>query len=940
MNKRLNLVAFTNLLLKQIAMLTFLPLLIAGCALPAAAQSASSVELKWLGDKPPGAPMGVSWGVPWPQGKVRKDQAFTLTTSDGKSLPLQSWPLAWWPDGSIKWAGFATVAGPEITGSTRLSLSDSAAPRSGPVSGSGSGPVVQVRQSDTTFEIDTGPLKVRIPGWGANLIDSMVVDGREVARHGRLVCILQDGPDGDSENAPQREKYSTKVERVTIEQSGPVRAVAKIEGRHRGSKSNREWLPFIVRLYFYAGQASVRMVHTIVYDGDESRDFIRGLGVVFSVSMREQVHNRHVRFSGEGLGLWSEPIQPMIGRGGRFVANPQTGADLYPDQIAGRRVPNKEAYNARGQSLLADWAVWDDFKLIQPNAGGFTTFKRTNPESAWIPAGAGRRATGLVFAGDVSGGLAVSLKNFWQSYPASLEVQKASGGAGELIVWMWSPEAPGMDMRHYDTRPHGLEAVYEDVQPGFSTSHGVARTSELTLFATAAVPSKEETAKMARAGAEPPLLVCGPQYLHAARAFGVWGLEDRSTPVKRTIEERLAATLDFYLKQVDQHNWYGFWDYGDVMHSYDNERHVWRYDLGGMAWDNTELGTDMWLWYSFLRTGRADVFRMAEAMTRHTSEVDIYHLGRFAGLGSRHNVRHWGCGAKEARISQAAYRRFYYYLTTDERTGDIMREVLNVDYKVAEYDPMRLAQPITEAEKKYPTRVRLGPDWLAFVSNWMTEWERTGDTKWRDKILAGVESFSRMPLGLRSGKNLLFGYDPATGLLHQLSDEAGEYNLATIMGGAEVVFELDLMLDDARWRKLWLQYCRLNNAPRDVIAKDMSTGTEGNDASFIRDGRLASFVYLKTKNPAFMKVGVNALLASGRGRRNEANRKVEGPESLNPVDESGLAGTNGASQNGLTTIISLGMVGDHLPAEFPPQEPSPSGRERGAQRPNQRPPGN
>jgi hypothetical protein len=932
MKMRLTLIAFADQFSKQVASLTLLALLVARCALPAAAQSASYVELKWLGETPPAAPMGVSWGAPWPQGKVRKEQAFTLTTADGRSLPLQSWPLAWWPDGSIKWAGFATVAGPESAGSLRLSLSNTAAPTSGPV--------VQVRQSDTTFEIDTGRLKVRIPRWGASLIDSMAIDGREVARHGRLVCILQDGPDGVAEDAPPREKYSTKVERVTMEQSGPVRAVAKIEGKHRGIKSNREWLPFVVRLYFYAGQESVRLVHTIVYDGDESKDFIRGLGVVFSVPMREQIHNRHVRFSGEGLGLWSEPIQPMIGRGGRFVAHPQTGADVYPDQIAGRRVPDREAYNARGQSLLADWAVWDDFKLVQPNADGFTVLKRANPESAWIPAGAGRRATGLVFAGDVSGGLAVSLKNFWQSYPTSLEVQKASGGAAELIVWMWSPEAPGMDMRHYDTRAHGLEAVYEDVQPGFSTAHGVARTSELTLFATAAVPSKEETAKMARAGAEPPLLVCTPQYLHSARAFGIWGLEDRSTPVKRAIEERLAATLDFYLKQVDQHNWYGFWDYGDVMHSYDNERHVWRYDLGGMAWDNTELGTDMWLWYSFLRTGRADVFRMAEAMTRHTSEVDTYHLGKFAGLGSRHNVRHWGCGAKEARISQAAYRRFYYYLITDERAGDIMREVLTVDYKVAEYDPMRIAQPITEAEKKYPTRVRFGPDWLAFVSNWMTEWERTGDTKWRDKILAGVESLSHMPFGVRTGKNLLYGYDPATGKLYQLSDEAGQYNLVTNMGGAEVVFELNLILDDERWQKLWLQYCRLNNAPREVIVKDMTTGTEGNDASYLRDGRLASYVYLKTKNPAFMKVGVNALLASGRGRGNEAIRKVEGPESLKPVDESGLAGTNGAAQNGLTTIISLGMVGDHLPAEFPPQEATPAGRERGGQRPNQRPPGN
>src|SRR4029077_3163383 len=125
--------------------------------------------------------------------------------------------------------------------------------------------------------------------------------------------------------------------------------------------------------------------------------------------------------------------------------------------------------------------------------------------------------------------------------------------------------------------------------------------------------------------------------------------------------------------------------------------------------DNTELGTDLWLWYSFLRTGRPDIFRMAEAMTRHTGEVDVYHLGRFAGLGSRHNVRHWGCGAKEGRISQAAYRRFYYYLSTDERAGDLMHEVVDSDLQSTKIDPMRLAAPLT-APLGYPARVRGGPD--------------------------------------------------------------------------------------------------------------------------------------------------------------------------------------------------------------------------------------
>jgi hypothetical protein len=131
--------------------------------------------------------------------------------------------------------------------------------------------------------------------------------------------------------------------------------------------------------------------------------------------------------------------------------------------------------------------------------------------------------------------------------------------------------------------------------------------------------------------------------------------------------------FDFYRGQQDQRGWYGYWNYGDVMHTYDFDRHTWRYDVGGFAWDNSELATDVWLWMYFLRSGRADAFRFAEAMTRHTGEVDVHHLGRFAPLGSRHNVMHWGCSAKQLRISTVLNRRFYLLPPGDERVGDLMR---------------------------------------------------------------------------------------------------------------------------------------------------------------------------------------------------------------------------------------------------------------------------
>ena len=866
------------------------------------------VSLSWLEREPP-VPSGVSWGVPWPRGAVRKDQAFTLTAADGGALPLQGWPMAYWPDGSIKWSGFATTAGPKAAGPLLLAPAPG---RAAPAAG----PIVRVEQGEHAIDVDTGWLRCRIPRRGAFLFDSITIDGRAVARRGRLECIVQNGPEIDAADPPPRERFVGEIREVTVEQSGPVRAVVKFTGMHKSESGGRAWLPFSVRLYFHAGEAPVRMVHSFVFDGDESRDFIRGLGIVFSVPFREEVQNRHVRFSGEGDGLWAEPIQPLIGSGGG-VTYPG-GGGVYNDQVAGKRMPDRKDLNARGQHLLESYAVWDDFRLIQPNAQGFTVEKRTNPGSCWLPAGAGGRCSGLVFAGDVSGGLAVGLKDFWQSYPAGLEVRHAGTDAAELRVWLWSPDAPAMDLRHYDRVAHGLNETYEDVEEGFSTPNGVARTSELTLFPCAGVPSKEEMAEQVRAAVRPPLLVCAPRHLHSVRAFGIWSLQDRSTPFRRAIEDQLDANIAYYQKSIDQRNWYGFWDYGDVMHAYDPARHAWRYDVGGYAWDNSEQGTDMWLWYSFLRTGRADIFRMAEAMTRHTGEVDCYHSGRFAGLGSRHNVRHWGCGAKEARISMAPYRRFYYYLTADERTGDVMREMLAADAKVAEIDPMRKVDPRTEDDRRFPARLRGGPDWFALVGNWMTEWERTGDAKWRDRIYAGMDSIAAMPFWFRTSPNLLWGYDPATGKLMPRAEVLGSYNLVTNMGGPEVVFELNEMIDHPAWPKIWLQYCRLSGAPGDVIVKDKATGAEGADGQYAGSGRMAAYAYMVTRNPAFARRALGGLSSGRGGPQIRSLRRIEGPQALRPIEEAvgvGALLTNGVNQSSLNMIEVLEMCADQLPVD-------------------------
>lgn len=168
----------------------------------------------------------------------------------------------------------------------------------------------------------------------------------------------------------------------------------------------------------------------------------------------------------------------------------------------------------------------------------------------------------------MSGGLAIGVKDFWQSYPSSLEGLDAETDAATMKVWLWSPDAPVMDMRHYDTLAwgHGLDAVYEDVQPGFATPYGMARTRVLTLFPSGSLPDKQGAIEQVYTANRSALLVCSPEYLHAAGAFGIWSLPDRSTPFKKAVEEMLDGYLDYYKKSIDQRKWYGFWDYGDVMH--------------------------------------------------------------------------------------------------------------------------------------------------------------------------------------------------------------------------------------------------------------------------------------------------------------------------------------------------------------------------------------
>jgi hypothetical protein len=610
---------------------------------------------------------------------------------------------------------------------------------------------------------------------------------------------------------------------------------------------------------------------------------ITSIGIRFQILMREEAYNRHVAFATDGGGVWAEPVQ-LLDQGNDH-------SRLRTMQLEGKTIEG-DSIPFRTRQYLKEWAQWDGFRLSQLTDNAFSVRKRATSVSPWIGTFTGGRAPGYVFVGDTKGGLGVALKDFWQSYPSTIEVDGARGEETELTMWLWSPEAEPMNLCHYDTVAHGLRASYEDVQEGMSTAYGIARTSELWLLPQAGYQGKACVAEAAELLTKEARLLPTPEYLYEKRAFGIWSLPDDSGMVqvksgKNDVERRLNLYIDIYQRAIEQHKWYGFWNYGDLMHAYDPERHSWRYDVGGYAWDNTELATPMWLWYNFLRTGRADIFTMAEAMTRHCSEVDVYHIGPFAPLGSRHNVSHWGCGAKEARISQAAFNRFYYYLTTDERTGDLMSAQRDADTLLLHLDPMRLAEPRSQYPCNAPARLRVGPDWLAYAGNWMTEWERFGTRHYRDKILTGLESIAALEDGIFTG-NLAKGYDPATGRITYDGDPSvrSTNHLMTIMGGFEVMNELLPLVQNKIFERTWLDFARRYKQMAAVIRRNHFP---------VR--RLEAYAAWQDRDPKRMKSTWEALWGEGDHglQLADAPHAVLPPEVPAPLDELRGLSTNNAA---------------------------------------------
>lgn len=685
-----------------------------------------------------------TFGIPYGKGEMHSQELNELCMYDSKGrLECDIFPMAYWPDKSVKWAGISTA----ISNDNEYFL------RSGKKKDN-----VKVENSREGIKISTPKIKVSIVKTSENITEKIVDVRSNVVINKQFLKLKSEG------NTNNIKKISCEIENKYLNR-------VLVKQRYAIGRGSINLYYIDVRMYVYSNTTEIKYVVTLYIDKAKGDNIIKSIGICSQTNLFSKVdsYNQFIRFSLES-GPYCEPLHSLASRKFR-ESNKYYSKQLkaLPQEIDS--IPSSVTENSENN------AIWRRFSLEHNNPYSYKLSKCTKNGYEPIIIDQGLKSNGSLSLSDGKNELRFIPTNFWEKYPAATEVNCEEDNNSYVTNWLVFNNKSTFN--HYSDRHH--VECYEGFDFVRSDATGIANTSEFHIKICSS-QSNREFYEYSRDKQKPNILVaCKKQYINSKSA-GLIG--HRIEGENKIIEDAMQEILHFYDQEIKERNWYGYWNYGDIMHTFDNHRGQWWYDMGGYAWQNTELNPNMWLWYSFLRNQDLISYKMAYNMTRHNTDTDVYHFGEYKGLGSRHNVLHYGCSCKEPRIGMAHLHRIFYYLHCDERVG----EMLDIVSKVEE--TMDRVGPYDQFYKKEKNKIymRIGPDWFSLCSNWFVKYERTLEEKYIAQIKCGLDSINKFKYNLLEGPVVKF--DIRTYKLKSLGAGLGGYHMVVSFGGPQVLWDL------------------------------------------------------------------------------------------------------------------------------------------------------
>jgi hypothetical protein len=537
-----------------------MPLL--GLILVATAALATPIELRRSDPGQAGArPVPVSVGVPFAVGALKDDKQVWLADAKGRPVPLQTLVTSrWWARGnSVQTLLCTWLADPQ---QERYVLHVNEPPRR-PASVA----TLAVKQDGQTATVDTGGLRAIVGGPSGFLQQLALLPDQALvtpAHPATLRC-------GDHSSAGG-------LEQLTVEESGPVRAVIRLQGHHHkpdGSKS----VAFDVRLRFYAGQRFIELDHTFVQDTDE---IFHDLPFVSVDLPLEGPNAGHAPQAG---GPASGPRSVTFGLEADKTATATGDCALLqvgPDQKEGISTDNQRAEFVKLLGERKQWwsedeaRRWSGEQEIKAWATTLTIGGKAEQVGERAPGWLTVQPAGRLVAGP-SWALTVAMRDFWQLHP------KAYAITGDTLRVFLVPQMPKPLHMHI----------------------GMAKTHHLLLSF-----DRPDAAAAARRAAfmQPPLYLPSPEVYCASK---VWGdvlprQKGRYTLYESEVEREIRGG---YLDRAERANAYGMLNWGDIG--------------GGNSYMNLETAYDHGMAVQFIRTGDRELWDGLDRAVNHFRDVDV-----------------------------------------------------------------------------------------------------------------------------------------------------------------------------------------------------------------------------------------------------------------------------------------------------------------------------
>lgn len=651
----------------------------------------------------------VRGGWPLRQGELSPQQTVLIKTG-GQPVPSQTRPLAFWPDGSVKWLSVVAAIQKQdqetATGEAEISWrTGERIPFSVEIASSEKAPVsphqIQIQREQQRVTIDTGELTVELDH-GIHWLKSIRQHGEELldTDHPAGLFYAQYRLGGELESGSRlirggvTDHAELIVEQIELLDQGPLRAELML----KGTIPNQEPTPITLYLTFYAGLPLIDVQANVEFRFDDPRQtFLTGLGL--DLRLREK--------------------------------------DPYAMCFAGQT-------------------------LAQPNRIG--RLLQLTPLSGWLqsevsPSEFLQRSPGWAAFSNDQRTIGVALRNFWQQAPSSITFSEPES---LLRLELW-PEAAGpMDVRRYSEYPHrsqgeGTSAQNKWVEETYYPQHpfhGISRTREFRLMFLPADSVSLAEGYAADLESRPLLYAGWERYRDSGTSLQA---PDKDTwPSAWEGWTRLAK---FWLYHQHLHGWHGFWEYGDIQHQYrrgygwilslpqlaeelakpPSQRQAfrssthrivdyfpnndWAFDNGRWGWTNTEGLPNLFLQNEYMRNGQRQLFFAAEALARYSRDVVTRQSGQWFGAGTRHGVQPWSDGNHEPRQTTLTEWRPHFFLSGGEwRSRHVFDHLFNNAYN----------------KKTYTVHAHHS----AVLQGFLFQWELTGNHEDRERLSRYVHHFT------------------------------------------------------------------------------------------------------------------------------------------------------------------------------------------------------